>query len=104
MKTILEISTIDYDANKPLLIKALDELQNLCKTSDGYAFSSSSSRFGWTFFKIWLKPNLMFAISEEFSDMIKKSKGYKQNEKFTNFITDFFESRGCQIKLKITED
>lgn len=104
MRTILEISTVDYEKNQPLLTKALDELQNLCKVTDGYAFSKPTSRFGWTFFKIWLKPNLLFAINEEFSQMIKKSKGYKQEEKFANFITDFFESRGCEMKLKMIED
>jgi hypothetical protein len=36
--------------------------------------------------------------------MIKKAKGRKQNEKFTNFMSDFFASKECSVKLKITEE
>jgi hypothetical protein len=35
--------------------------------------------------------------------MIKKAKGRKTDEKLTNFMIDFFESRGCKIKLKLVE-
>jgi len=62
------------------------------------------SRFGWTFFKLWITPNLHLKIDEEFSDMIKKAKGRKQNEKFTNFMSDFFTSRECNVKLKIAKE
>jgi len=36
--------------------------------------------------------------------MIKKAKGRKQNEKFLNFISDFFLSKGCSVKLKLIEE
>ena len=87
MRTILEISVIKYDEEKECLIKSLDELSNLCKITDGYELSNPTSRFGWTFFKVWLRPNLLSCI----------------NEKFSQFISDFFESRGCNIKLKVVE-
>ena len=35
--------------------------------------------------------------------MISKSKGRKNDEKFTNFMTDFFNSRDCKIKLKLVD-
>lgn len=103
MKTVLEISAINYDQEKECITKALDELQNLCKVEGGYHLSNPMSRFGWTFFKIWLRPNLLFCINEKFADMIKKSKGQKSEEKFSRFMSDFFESRGCNVKLKLVE-
>jgi hypothetical protein len=104
MKIILEISAINYDQEKERLTNALDELQNLFKISGGYELSNPVSRFGWTFFKVWLRPNLLVCINEKFADMIKKSKGQKSEEKFSRFMSDFFESRGCNIKLKLVEE
>lgn len=103
MKTIFEVSTTHYDDDKILMIKALSHLQTLCEITDAYHLGTPLSRFGWTFFPLLLKPTLLTRLEEKFSDMIKKSKGRKPDEKFTNFMIDFFESRGCKIKLKLVE-
>jgi len=103
MKTIFEISTTQYDEDKIQIIKALSHLQTLCEVSDAYHLGKPISRFGWTFFPLLLKPTLLTRLEEKFSDMIKKAKGRKTDEKLTNFMIDFFESRGCKIKLKLVE-
>jgi hypothetical protein len=35
--------------------------------------------------------------------MIKKAKGSKSEEKFTNFLSDYFQSQGCKAKIKLIE-
>ncbi|MEE9511500.1 MAG: hypothetical protein V3V38_00440 [Nitrosopumilaceae archaeon] len=104
MNIIFEVSTTNYDKDIEFVTNALEDLQKLCETENGYKFSKPVSRFGWTFFKLWITPNLHLKIDAEFSDMIKKAKGRKQNEKFTNFMSDFFASKECSVKLKITEE
>ena len=103
MKTIFEVSTTKYDDDKLLMIKALSHLQTQCELTNAYVLGKPVSRFGWTFFPLLLTPALLTKIEEKFSDMIKKSKGRKREEKLTNFMVDFFESRGCKIKLKLVE-
>jgi len=103
MKNILEISTKQFDEDLKLIIKSLEELQQLCNISNSFALGKPMSRFGWTFFQVWLKPELFFGIRENFTEMIQKSKGRKEHEKFQNFMSNFFEVRGCKIKLKVTE-
>ena len=104
MKIIFEVSTTNYDKDIEFVTNALEELQKLCETDNGYQFSKPMSRFGWTFFKLWIKPNLLLKIDEKFSDMIKKAKGSKHNEKFSNFMSDYFTSKDCTVKLKIIEE
>ena len=104
MNIIFEVSTTNYDKDIEFVTNALEDLQKLCETENGYKFSKPVSRFGWTFFKLWLKPNLHSKIDEHFSDMIKKAKGRKQNEKFLNFMSDFFLSKGFSVKLKLIEE
>ncbi len=104
MQIVFEVSTTKYDEDKICMIKALSHIQTLCKTIDTYQLGKPTSRFGWTFFPLLLKPNLITQIEEKFSDMINKSKGRNNDEKFTNFMIDFFNSRGCKIKLKLAPD
>jgi hypothetical protein len=103
MNTNFQISSTRYDDDKILIIKALSHIQTLCEISDGYQLGTPVTRFGWTFVPLWIKPSLLSKIEEKFSDMIKKSKGRKNDEKLTNFMIDFFESRDCKIKLKLVE-
>jgi hypothetical protein len=103
MQTFFQISSTQYADDKILIIKALSHIQTLCEISDGYHLGNPVTRFGWTFVPLWIKPSLLSKIEEKFADMIKKSKGRKNNEKLTNFMIDFFESRDCKIKLKLVE-
>jgi hypothetical protein len=103
METLFEISSTQYDENKIHIIKALSHLQTQCGLSDTYKLGDPVSRFGWTFVPLWLKPSLIIKIQEKFSDMIQKAKGRKNDEKLTNFMMDFFESRGCKIRLKLVK-
>ena len=50
-----------------------------------------------------MKTNFHLAIEEEFFDMIKKSKGSKPQEKFTDFLLKYLENNDCKIKLKLIE-
>lgn len=104
MKIVFEVSTTQYDEDKISMIKALSHLQTLCEIHDAYRLGKPVSRFGWTFFPLWIKPNLITQIEKNFSEMINKSKGRKNDEKFTNFMMDFFNSRGCKIKLKLVDE
>ncbi len=44
---------------------------------------------------------LYVGIEDEFSDMIKKCKGDKPDEKFMNFLDQYLESKGCNVKIKM---
>ena len=102
MVTVIEISTINYDDDELLVKKAMSHLQTQCGIINGYQFSEPISRFGWTFFKMALNPGFVDGIEKKFSDMIQKYKG-KPQDKLTDFISDYFESRGCKTKLKISD-
>ena len=100
---IFQISSTHFDDDKILIIKAMSHIQTLCEISDGYQLGNPVTKFGWTFVPLFIKPSLLTKIEEKFSDMINNSKGRKNDEKLTNFMIDFFESRDCKIKLKLVE-
>ena len=103
MVYLLEFSTTKFDDDKLLVLEGMNDIQKLCKLSDGYAISEPISKFGWTFFSIAINSNLYLGISQEYNDMIKKAKGNKQEEKFGNFMSNFLESQGCKIRVKFVD-
>ena len=99
-----EISTTKYDEDIKIIQVALTKMSVLCNVDRGFMFGKPISKFGWTFFQLIIEQELYFEIESKFSDMIKKCKGRKQDEKFTEFIFRYFESRGCNAKVKLIKD
>ena len=103
MTYYIQISTTDWPKDRVLFEDILNTLEKLCDIQSGYIFNEPISKFGWTFFQMLMKTNFHLAIEEEFSDMIKKSKGSKPQEKFTDFLLKYLENNDCKIKLKLIE-
>ena len=103
MDVVLEIGTKNYLDDLLTIKKALSHMESLVDGYNGYVLSEPSSKFGWTFFKLSFKPNLQNGIEEKFSDMIMKYRANDQYGKFAKFMTDYFISKGCDIKIKISD-
>ena len=103
MSITLEVGTKNYADDLLSIKKALSHMESLVGVYNGYALSEPSSKFGWTFFKLSFKPDLQNGVEEKFFDMLGKYQWNDQPRKFTNFMTDYFISRGCDVKIKIVD-
>ena len=103
MNIVLEIGTKNYADDLLSIKKALSHMESLVSAYNGYALGEPSIKFGWTFFKLAFKSNLQNGIEEKFSDMLEKYSWNDQQQKFVKFMTDYFESRGCNIKVKAVD-
>ena len=96
-----EISTTKYEENIKLLQVVMIKMAAVCNVADGFKFGEPIQRFGWTFFQMLVDQELYVGIEDKFSDMIKKCKGSKPDEKFINFLNQYLESKGCNVKIKM---
>jgi len=103
VNVVLEVGTKNYVDDLLSIKKALSHMESLVGGYNGYVLSEPSSKFGWTFFKLSFKPNLQNGIEEKFSDMLAKYERNDQPQKFAKFMTDYFISRGCDVKIKISD-
>ncbi|MCV0411295.1 hypothetical protein [Nitrosopumilus sp.] len=103
MNIVLEIGTKNYVDDLLSIKKSLSHMESLLACYNGYALSEPSTKFGWTFFKLAFKPELQTGIEEKFSDMIEKYQWSSPTQKFTKFMTDYFLSRGCNVKIKLSD-
>ncbi len=97
------MATTKYEIDRELVSLAMESLQSLCLIKNGFLISEPMERFGWAFFKILFKGELLFAIQQKLSDQITLSKGKKFEEKFINFLINFFEYKNCKVKVKLVE-
>ncbi len=101
MSVILEIATKSYGDDLLMIKKALSHMESLSGHYNGYVLGSPSSRFGWTFFRLAFKADLQDGIEKRFSDMISGYGRGNRLEKFVQFMTDYLNSRGCNVKAKL---
>ena len=100
---VLEIGTKNYEDDLLSIKKALSHMESLLGAYNGYVLGEPSSKFGWTFFKLAFKPNLQTGIEEKFSDMLAKYQWSDNQQRFVKFMTDYFGSRGCDVKVKFAD-
>lgn len=101
---IFEVSTTKYEVDKERVTLVMKDLQSSCGVTDGFLLSNPVEKFGWTFFKILFKSELLAGVQEKFGTQIMNTKGKAFQEKFTDFVTKFFESKNCKIRMKLVED
>ncbi|VVC06312.1 Uncharacterised protein [uncultured archaeon] len=102
--TILEIATTKYETDRELVSSAMDSMQTLCEINDGFLISKPMERFGWAFFKVLIKNELLSAMQLKLGDQIARSEGKKIEEKFVSFMTKLFENENAKVKVKLIED
>ena len=99
-----EISTTNYEEDIKTIQLAMTKMAAVCNIATGFKFGDPTSKFGWTFFQLFMDQELYVGIEDKFADMIKKTKGDKPDEKFINFLGMYFESKGCNVKVKVVKD
>lgn len=96
---IIEIGTKNYSDDRLKIKMAMSHMESLLSAYNGYALGDPAEKFGWTFFRMALKPDLQVGIERKFSDMIDRYRGGGPADKFAKFMADYFSSKGCQVKV-----
>jgi hypothetical protein len=101
--TILQIATTNYEPDREVVIAAMEEIQTLCGIHEGFLVSEPMERFGWAFFKVLIKTELLAGMESKFGEQIAKTKGKKIEEKFVTYMTKLFESKNAKVKIKLVD-
>ena len=101
---IIEIGTKNYSDDRLKIKMAMSHMESLLSAYNGYVLDEPNEKFGWTFFKMALKPELHSAIEHKFSDMLNKYRWSDPTDKFAKFMADYFNSKGCEVKVSVVPD
>ncbi len=103
MSIVLEVGTKNYSDDLLSIKKALSHMESLVGEYNGCILGEPSSKFGWTFFKLTFKSSLQHGIESKFSDMLAKYQWNDAPNKFAKFMSDYFNSKGCDVQIKLTD-
>ena len=101
---MLEVGTTNYADDRLSIKKALSHMESLTGGYNGYSLGEPSARFGWTFFRLSFRDGLQAGIESEFSEMIARYRSGGANEKFAEFMADYFASKGCKVRISVVPD
>ena len=96
-----EVAGHDYVSDKLSIKMALSHVESLIGVYNGYAMGPPSERFGWIFFTLTVSPEFQAGIESEFSDILAKYvKEKDRSKRFAMFISDYLDSRNCNVKVR----
>ena len=95
---LFQLSTRNYEKEIDLVKHAMQELEQICKVSDGYEIHEPFTKAGWTFFNVQLSHEMTSII--ENTGMMEGALGYKIGEQLKNFLGHFLESKGSQVRIE----
>lgn len=98
MQPLFQLSTRNYSEEIIIVKKALAELENNCKVTNGYELSEPVRRAGWAFFNVKLSPEMTLIIEK--SGMMEGAQGYRFPEQLKNFLGHFLETKGSNVRIK----
>lgn len=101
---IIEIGTKNYSDDRLKIKMAMSHMESLLSAYNGYVLSDPTEKLGWTFFQMALKPELEMGIEQKFSDMMNKYTWSNPSDKFAKFMADYFNSKGCKVKVSVVPD
>ena len=101
---IIEIGTKNYSDDRLKIKMAMSHMESLLSAYNGYVLDEPNEKFGWTFFKMALKPELQMGIEQKFSDMLNKYRWSNPSDKLAKFMADYFNSQCCQVKVSVVSD
>lgn len=100
--TSFEIAGHDYTKDKLSIKMALSHMESLVGVYNGYSIGPPSTRFGWIFFILSIKPDFQLGIESEFSDMLAGyARERDRSRRLAMFLSDYLNSRNCGVKLKV---
>ena len=98
MMSLFQLSTRNYDAEIPLVQKAVSELEKKCNIPDGCRIGKPFNKAGWTFFELEISVEMTEIIEK--SGMMEGALGYTISEQLKNFVGHYLESFGSQVRVK----
>ena len=97
----LEVAGHDYTGDKLAIKMALSHMESLIGIYNGYSAGPPSERFGWTFFTLSISPEFQAGIESKFADMLAGyAKESDPGKRLALFLSDYFKSRNCDVRIK----
>jgi hypothetical protein len=100
----INVSATDYDRTSKEITNTLAGLEEMVHEGDGFVVTDSEFAFGWHFFVVSVREDLVQKLSEQMGPDFARLKGKGMEKKFLTWLTQKIEHKSLRVKLAIKEE
>ncbi|MGQ0606202.1 MAG: hypothetical protein ACT4OD_04510 [Candidatus Nitrosotenuis sp.] len=103
-KININVSATDYDKSSKEITKTLAGLEEMVHEKDGFVVTDSEFAFGWHFYVVSVRADLVQKLADQMGSDFQKLKGKGKEMKFLSWLTQKMEKTSLRVKLAIKEE
>ena len=100
----INASATDYDKSSKEIINALSLAEQMVHEEDSFVITDSEFAFGWHFFVVAVKTDLVQKLADQMSQDFQQLKGKTIDKKFVSWLTLKMEQKDLRVKFAIKEE
>lgn len=103
-KISINVSSTDYDRSSKEIATVLARLEEMVHDKDGFAITDSEFAFGWHFYVVSVRTDLVQKLADQMGPDFQSLKGRGIEKKFLSWLTQKMEQKSLRVKLAIKEE
>ncbi|AJZ75738.1 hypothetical protein [Candidatus Nitrosotenuis cloacae] len=103
-KININVSATDYDRSSKEITKTLVGLEDMVHEKDGFVVTDSEFAFGWHFYVVSVRTDLVEKLADQMGQDFQKLKGKGSEKKFLSWLTQKMEKTSLRVKFAIKEE
>lgn len=100
----INVSATDYDKSSKEITTVLSRLEEMVHDKDGFSITDSEFAFGWHFYVVTVRPDLIQKLADQMGLDFQNLKGKGIEKKFLSWLTQKVEQKSLRVKLAIKEE
>jgi len=100
----INVSATEYEKTSKQITTVLNLVEEMVHETDGFVVTESEFAFGWHFFVVSVRSDLVQKISEQMGEDFKRLKGKTPEKKFLSWLQQRIDQQGLKAKLAIKEE
>jgi hypothetical protein len=100
----INVSATDYDKSSKEITNTLSLAEQMVHEEDSFVITDSEFAFGWHFFVVAVKTDLVQKLAEQMSQDFHRLKGKTIEKKFLSWLTLKMEQKDLRVKFAIKEE
>lgn len=100
----INVSATEYEKTSREMTKVLNLVEEMVHETDGFVVTDSEFAFGWHFFVVSVRSDLVEKLAEQMGADFQKLKGKTAEKKFLSWLQERMENHGLKVKLAIKEE
>lgn len=100
----INVSTTDYDRSSKEIADALSLVEQMVHEENGFTVTDSEFAFGWHFFVLSVRRDLVQKLSDQMSPDFQRLKGKTIDKKFLTWLGQKMAQKEYRVKFAIKEE